>query len=545
MELRWLRAGAGGNERWRLHPSDLAALIGVAAGLSAWLLYGVGEGGAQRELIGKGWLYPPIEKKRDAAGKLTGNARDFARSVCQGVRGEAAKAFLKAGFSPNGADGSPLLASASVHCLDAMRTLLDAGADPNAAPRGQKGVILFATAAEGNREGLKLLLERGARLEAGLEAPVAVALLKAESDPRKHYGRRIEDTVAFLASLRLDLQREDEKGDSLLHVAVREENAAAIDALLERGAGMAKPNKAGEVPWLLAADLFLSDSSCVRESSNLRPPWTPDKERDARLRETLLRMLSRVADLKQRDGRGRTLAFYLARDLPLLREYLAKGLSFDVVDERFMTPWDLVAPQDLATLAAEHPELTRLKVMEGAKARSLLHVAVGQPSQHWRLIDRLTAEGYPVNAVDGVGDTPLLALFYGAPTASGYRRRFSNTWSCTDDRLAKHDTWPQSPDSTLPNPYEHVLERLLKAGANPNLAGADGRPPLAMAVLPNMAALLLAHGADPRASVGGRPILALFEEESGRGNRSAREIAELIAKAQARPAAKPRQGASK
>jgi ankyrin repeat protein len=498
-----------------------------------------GERGAQRTLIDKGWLTGPVEQKRDAAGKLVGNASDFSRNACSGAGGEAARLFIEAGFSPNGSgDGSLLLATVKRECLDAMRILLDAGADPNVLYRGHPGVILISTAIAENREGLKLLIARGARLDPGPRRQMAAALLKAESNEVEHWAKPVEDTIAFLEELKVDLLEADENGDTLLHVAVREENAAAVTALLARGADVAVPNKAGDIPWLQAADYFLSETACRRMKDTVATPWRdPNPKRDARLRDALLEMLSRVKDFEQRDPRGRTLAFYLVRDLPLLREYLAKGLAFDVADNRFLTPWDLMPPQDVADFATQHPELTRVKA---PGARSLLHVAASFPVVHWRLVDRLIAAGLPVNAVDGFGDTPLLAFFHGQPLKNN-RGRPPPIWGCTDDRFAKHE--PSSvttPPGSPPSIGDYMLERLLLAGADPNRAATDGDIPMMFAAWPNTAALLLAHGADPRASVNGKPIVEHFAERAARGNSGAAQIRDLIVKAQQAKGPKPR-----
>jgi hypothetical protein len=418
-----------------------------------------------------------------------------------------------------------------------MRVLLDAGADANAAPLGRKGLILFAAAAAEKREAMRLLVARGARLEPGVQAKTAGALLKAESLESRHGAAPIEDTIAFLEALKFNLSETDENGDSLLHVAVRAENAAAVEALLERDANVTRANRAGEVPWLLAADLFLSDSACRRDTGNLYAPWkAPNPARDARLRGALLRMLSRVTDLEQRDAQGRTLAFFLTRDLPLLREYLAKGIKFDVADKRFMTPWDVMPPQDLAAFAAEHPALTRLSVMQPRGARTLLHVAAGHAAVTWPLVDRLLESGYPPDMVDGLGDTPLTALFYGPPSGSEFRRRFGRIWGCADQRFAKHEaTTPAQPPGTPSDPDRYVLERLLKAGADPNHVTADGRFPLMLALRPEIAASLLAHGADPRAKVDGKPLEEFFLQRGPSGSPNARELADLVVKARQRP----------
>lgn len=524
---------------WRLHLSDIAFVAVLASGVLSLLLQGGGQSGARSELIRKGWLREPVDERRDAAGKLIGNVADLKRHMCDGAPGEAARLFLKAGFSPNAGDGALLLATTGRGCLEAMRVLLDAGADANAAPSSIPGLLLFAAAHKENREGLKLLLERGARLDARLQPKVAAALLKAESSAMEHWANPVEDTIAFLETLKIELRATGEKGDSLLHIAVREENAAAVRALLERGADPAKANDAGEVPWLLAADLFLSDSGCRRADSGVSSPWkAKNPQRDARLREALQHILSRVPDLEQRDAHGRTLAFYLTRDLPLLREYLAKGLRFDAIDRRFMTPWDVMPAQDLEVFAAERPELARLPVMKKGGARTLLHVAVARPDVTWRLVDRLLASGYAPDTVDGFGDTPLTALFYGPPWVGEFQRRVLGSkgiWGCASERYAKHeDSSRRQPAGGPADAEAYVMERLLKAGANPNHTTPDGRFPLMMTERPATAALLLSHGADPRAKIEGKSLEEFFLQRGPSGSPNARELADLVVKARQR-----------
>ena len=61
-------------------------------------------------------------------------------------------------------DGSPLIGAARRGSLEAVRLLLDRGADPNMPVRGDGNALIVASRA-GHADVVKLLLDRGADIE--------------------------------------------------------------------------------------------------------------------------------------------------------------------------------------------------------------------------------------------------------------------------------------------------------------------------------------------------------------------------------------------
>ena len=83
---------------------------------------------------------------------------------------EAIRRLLDAGADPNGAihgDGSPLIAASKEGHIEAVTLLLDRGADPDLVVSGD-GSPLIAAADEGHIEVVRLLLDRGADPNVGI-----------------------------------------------------------------------------------------------------------------------------------------------------------------------------------------------------------------------------------------------------------------------------------------------------------------------------------------------------------------------------------------
>jgi hypothetical protein len=131
-----------------------------------------------------------------------------------------------------------------------------------------------------------------------------------------------------------------------------------------------------------------------------------------------------------------------------------------------------------------------------------------------------------------------MAAFYGPPWTSAFRKHVlgsKGVWSCAFDRYAKHeDSSRRRPADGPADAVAHVIERLLKAGANPNHVTPDGRFPLMMAERPATAALLIAYGADARASFDGKSLEEFFLGRAPSGSASARELASVVVAARQR-----------
>lgn len=128
---------------------------------------------------------------------------------------------------------SQLLAAISARDSAAIRTALDAGADPRAA--GEFGRTPLHLAARESAEGTELLLERGAN-------PNAV-----DGDGRTPLHLAYAETVSILLRYKANFLALDRKGNSALHTAA-ESDAAMCRLLLEKGLPADVRNNFGVTP---------------------------------------------------------------------------------------------------------------------------------------------------------------------------------------------------------------------------------------------------------------------------------------------------------
>ncbi|HXS80520.1 MAG TPA: ankyrin repeat domain-containing protein [Gammaproteobacteria bacterium] len=213
---------------------------------------------------------------------------------------EFAELLLRAGADPNVVDNEagmgPLYAGVDMHRLaaghgrgnpvpvglldavDAVRLLLERGADPNAALKkpimqrqhtfgdstlGAGATPLLRAAKSGDVELVRMLLSAGAdpkqTLPNGTTAPMLAAGLGWRNGsplaPSYDQGSEAEavETLGLLLSLGLDLQAKNEAGDTALHVAVSGRGSEAIVRfLLERGADPNAANGRQQTPLSIA-----------------------------------------------------------------------------------------------------------------------------------------------------------------------------------------------------------------------------------------------------------------------------------------------------
>jgi ankyrin repeat protein len=141
-----------------------------------------------------------------------------------------------------------LVQLASANRVDAVRLLLDLGADPNAMAMSGRGALHEAAWA-GHREMIELLMDRGARLDVRSRAhggtPVGYAHHAGRSELRDFLldrSRDVFDLVAFGRAERLALVLEEEprlverirNDGATLMAAAREKGDVAIIEILER-----------------------------------------------------------------------------------------------------------------------------------------------------------------------------------------------------------------------------------------------------------------------------------------------------------------------
>ena len=154
--------------------------------------------------------------------------------------------MLTAGASVNAKDErgiTPLMYAAWVGSVDAMKRLLDEGADPNlASSSGSTALMLSAT----DIAKVRLLKERGANLNAASTRGRTALLLAAMSDPSA-------DIVRLLISGGADLKAVDSLKMTALHAAALGNDAETVRLLVDAGLDVNAIDFQGFTPLIYAA----------------------------------------------------------------------------------------------------------------------------------------------------------------------------------------------------------------------------------------------------------------------------------------------------
>ncbi|MFN2420649.1 MAG: ankyrin repeat domain-containing protein [Gemmatimonadota bacterium] len=143
---------------------------------------------------------------------------------------------------------TPLHRAASAGSIESVRLLLDAGADPNAGPRG---TALAGAALGGHVEVARLLVERGADIgQTGPMSPLpwrSAPLETAMLVPREREDRALE-IAALLADRGADVDARSVSGRTYLHASAEEGRREWVRFLLDHGAAVDAPDPQGATP---------------------------------------------------------------------------------------------------------------------------------------------------------------------------------------------------------------------------------------------------------------------------------------------------------
>ncbi|MEB3310246.1 MAG: ankyrin repeat domain-containing protein [Snowella sp.] len=178
------------------------------------------------------------------------------------------QSLLTAGANPHLIDtqgDSALKLAIQSKNLATIATLLQFGVDPNSG-----NVLLLATRL-GQKEAVKLLLEKGADVnQANLAGETPLTLIAKQGDREiwnilrqfdvkltvdalmTAAGEGQDEFVKTLIQAGLDIDTEDENGDTALHLACLEGHVSVVSALLALGANVNHRNHLGDTPLLIA-----------------------------------------------------------------------------------------------------------------------------------------------------------------------------------------------------------------------------------------------------------------------------------------------------
>ena len=388
----------------------------------------------------------------------------------------------------------PLHRAVDLQDLQLVASLLELGADPNAA--GVAGRTALHIAGWGPAPVMRELLAAGA--DVGARTVDGWSPLHSAAT-----ARDVASLTALLAS-GVDVDASDDGGETPLHRAARIRELPNVAELLAAGADANARDVAGDTPL----HHVISWSARPTGDERLAALFS----RDTAVAAALIRA---GADVNARNNDGDT-PLRLARrgrNAPLAAALLDFGAATGAADIGARSPEALVCDRSLAVLAAAPPESIRTCIDAGADvttANTTLNTVVGTLQENHAVAHHLVTvflqAGADPNARDRDGSTPLhlaSAAFLGRPTE---RRGQSAVIAALLDGGAD----PNVRDTAGATPLHHIARGrfdnadaavlLLEAGADPNTPDLDGETPLHAAFTqsnPRVAGRLRDHGADP------------------------------------------------
>ncbi|MGB7925158.1 MAG: ankyrin repeat domain-containing protein [Pyrinomonadaceae bacterium] len=146
----------------------------------------------------------------------------------------------------------PVVKAAMDDDLDALRKLLDAGANVNTVDENYGLTALAMAAGNGNLEMVQLLLWYGADVNAkGPRGNTALMNLS---------GRSTAEVARALINAGANVALQDEDGDTALILLASDNNTEVLQALIDAGASVNTKNKQGQTALMLAASQGVVDN---------------------------------------------------------------------------------------------------------------------------------------------------------------------------------------------------------------------------------------------------------------------------------------------
>lgn len=415
--------------------------------------------------------------------------------------GSTIEALLGAGADVRVRDRNgelPLHRAVDLQDLQLVASLLELGADPNAA--GLAGRTALHIAGWGPAPVMRELLAAGADVSARTVdgwSPLHSAAT----------ARDVASLTALLAS-GADVNASDDGGETPLHGAARIRELPNVAELLAAGADVDARNVAGDTPLHHAVRWTVAWSARAASDEQLAGLFS----RDTAVAAALIRA---GADVNARNNDGDTPLRLARRDgnAPLAAALLDLGAAPDAADIGARSPEALVCNWSLAVFAAAPPESIRKCIDAGADVTAVnttLNTVAGRLQENHAVAHHLVTEflqaGADPDARGRDGSTPLhlaSATFLGRPTERRGQRAVIAA-------LLDGGADPNVRDTAGATPLHHIARGrfdnadaavlLLEAGADPNAPDLAGATPLHAAFAqsnPRVAGRLLYHGADP------------------------------------------------
>jgi ankyrin repeat protein len=269
------------------------------------------------------------------------------------------RALVKSGGANDREDQGfpPLVLTTAFGSLDAVRVLLDAGADPNQA--GAFGLTPLHVAARDPRK-VRLLLERGASVHAVSTAGYTPLMVAAVTNGS-------EEVVRLLIARGADVNAADTTGVTALIGATYVDNAAAARLLLAAGANVSARGNSGAVSTALIGAAANGNASLTRALLAAKADVSATAANSAATVKNGPVLFGGVTALH---------AAPTGRNAEVLRLLIDAGAKVDALDVRGMTPL-------MIAIATDHPDLASIRLLAAHGADSSITSAVGETALDW------------------------------------------------------------------------------------------------------------------------------------------------------------------
>lgn len=221
----------------------------------------------------------------------------------------AVQDLLKRGADPNSTNGLgfvPIYIAAASHQTDVMQALIDAGADPNHA--STYGTPLSFACVTANLEGANLLFSKGVKADF-VRTDGITPLIDASN-------AGFPPLVAELLKHKVDVNVQDDGGDSALFWAARQGNTPVVDMLTGAGGKVDVADVDGLTPLMAASMNGHADIAGMLLKKGAKPNAKDEKGRTALVLtatygdhpDVIRALLAGGANPKAKDAKGRTAA---------------------------------------------------------------------------------------------------------------------------------------------------------------------------------------------------------------------------------------------
>lgn len=174
--------------------------------------------------------------------------------LCEAGKLDQVKCVLEKGINPNCEDGlaaTPLIVAADNGNLEMVRLLLDHGANVNFANSFGETALMIA-AREAHLEMVKELFAKKADIHArDNKGNTLLSYLICNSRLKKKYDIHLLDTIAFFLLRKIDINVQNENGNTALMIAVNKKYMKVVKLLVWVGADRSIVNNYGQTVFEL------------------------------------------------------------------------------------------------------------------------------------------------------------------------------------------------------------------------------------------------------------------------------------------------------